>query len=183
MCLARQIHWLHAMGLFSLCWSLGFSLARPWKGAHSFYEIYFNWRIIILWYCVGFCCTTTWISCSVQFSCSVMSGSLRPHGLQHARPPCLPPTPRVYSNSCSLCRWCNPTISSSVVSFFPPSIFPSIRVFSNESVLTSGGQNIGISASASVLPMNIQDWFSLGWTGWVSLQSKRLSRVSSSTTV
>ena len=117
MCLARQIHWLHAMGFFSLCWSLGFSLARPWKGAHSFYEIYFNRRIIILRYCVGFCCTTMWISCSVQFSRSVMSGSLQPHELQHARPPCPPPTPGVYSNSCSLSRWYNPTISSSVVSF------------------------------------------------------------------
>ena len=95
----------------------------------------------------------------VQFSRSVVCNSLRPHGLQHARPPCPPPTPRVYSNSCPLSRGCHPTILSSVVPFSSHfQSFPgSGRIFSNESVLTSGGQSIGVSASASVLPMNIQD--------------------------
>ena len=108
-----------------------------------------------------------------QFRCSVMSDSLRLHGLQHARPPCPSPTPRVYSNLCPLSPWCHPTISSSVV--------PSSSCL--QSFPASGGQSIGVSASTSVLPMNIQDWFPLGWTGWISLQSKGFSRVFSNTTV
>ena len=121
---------------------------------------------------------------SLQFSHSVVSDSLRPHALQHSGPPCPSPTPRVYSNSHPLCWWCHPTISSSVVPFsshlqsFPESgSFPMSRFFA------SGGQKIGVSASASVLPMNIQDWFPLGWTGWISLPSNGLSRASSNTTV
>ena len=119
----------------------------------------------------------------VQFSRSVTSNSLQPHGLQHARPPCPSPTPRVSSNPCPLSLWCHPTISSSVVPFssylqsFPPS-----WSFKMSPFFTSGGQSIGVSASASVLPMNTQDWFPLGWTGWISLQSKGL-RVLSNTTV
>ena len=121
---------------------------------------------------------------SVQFSCSVMSDSLRPHGLQHARPPCPSPTPEVYSNSCPLSRWCHQTISFSVVSFSAcPQPFPASGSFPMSQLFTSGGQTIGVSASASVLPMNIQDWFPLGFTGWISLQSKGLSRVFSNTTV
>ena len=121
---------------------------------------------------------------SVQFSRTVMSDCLRPYGLQHARLPYPSPTPRAYSNSCPLSWWYHPTISSSVVPLsLPPSILPSTRVFSNESVLVSGGQSIGVSALASVLPMNIQDWFPLGWAGWIFLQSKGLSRVLSNTTV
>ena len=119
-----------------------------------------------------------------QFSHSVMSNSLRPHGLKHARPPCPLPTPRVYSNLCPLSQWCHPTISSSVVPFsshlqsFPASgSFPMSRLF------ISGSQSIGVSASASFLPMTIQDWFPLRWTGWISLQSKGLSRVFCNTTV
>ena len=99
---------------------------------------------------------------SVQFSCSVMSDSLHPHGLQHARPPCPSPTPGVYSNSCPLSQWCHPTISSSVVSFssrLQP--FPASGSFPMRQFFTSGGQSIGVSASTSVLPMNIQDWFPL----------------------
>ena len=173
---------------------------------------------------------------SVQFSCSVISDSLQPHGLQHARPPCPSPTPGFYPNSCPLSQWCHPTISSSVIPFsscpqsFPASgsflflfsfflnllllftlqycigfaihqhasttgvhVFPILnplplpspyhpRVFSNE-LFASGGQSIGVSASTSVLPMNTQDWSLLGWTGWISLQSKGLSRVFSYTTV
>ena len=119
-----------------------------------------------------------------QFSCSVMSDSLWPHGLQHARPPCPSPTPRVYSNSCPLSRWCHPTISSSVIPFFSGlQSFPASGSFQMSQFFASGGQSIGVSAWASVLPMNIQDWFPLGWTDWISLQSKGLSRVFSNTTV
>ena len=121
---------------------------------------------------------------SVQFSRSVVSNSLQPHGLQHARPPCPSPTPRVYSNSCPLRCWCYPTISSSVVPF-PSHLqsFPASWSFQMSQLFTSGGQSIRDSASASVLPMNIQGWFPLGWTGWISLQSKGPSRVFSNTTV
>ena len=121
---------------------------------------------------------------SVQFSHSVMSDSLQPHGLQHSRLPCPSSTSGAYSNSCPLSWWYHPTISSSVVPFsshlqsFPASVsFPMSQLFA------SGGQSIGVSASVSVLPMNIQDWFPLGWTGWISLLSKGLSRVFSNTTV
>ena len=121
---------------------------------------------------------------SVQFSCSVMSDSLRPHGLQHARPPCPSPTPRVYSNSCPLSQWCHPTISSSVIPFSSHlQSCPASGSFPMSQFFASGGQSIGVSASTSVLPMNIQDWCPLGWTGWISLQSKGLSRVLSSTTI
>ena len=117
-----------------------------------------------------------------QFSCSVMSDSLRPQGLQHARPPCPLPTPRVYSNSCPLSWWCHPTISSSVVPFSSHlQSFPGSGSFQMSQFFASGGQSIGVLASASVLPMNIHDWFPLGWTGWISLQSKGLSGVFSNT--
>ena len=121
---------------------------------------------------------------SVQFSLSVVSNSLWPHGLQHARPPCPLPTPEACSNSCPLSEWCHPTISSSVVPFYSGlQSFPASGSFPMSQFFTSGGQRIGISAWASVLPMNIQDWPSLGWTTWISLQSKGLSRVFSNTTV
>ena len=117
----------------------------------------------------------TWAK-SVQFSCSVVSDSLRPHGLQHARPPCPSPTPRVYSNSCPLSRWCHPVISSSVIPFSSClQSFPTPESFQKSQFFASGGRSIGVSASASLLPMNIQDWFPLGWTGWISLHSKKLS--------
>ena len=113
-----------------------------------------------------------------------MSNSLRAHGLQLAKPPCLSPTPRVYSNSCPLSRWCHPTISSSVVPFSSClQSFPASGSFQMSQFFTSGGQSVGVSASVSVLAMNIQDWSPLGWTGWISLQSKGLSRVFSNTTV
>ena len=121
---------------------------------------------------------------SVQFSRSVMSDSLWPWGLQHTRPPCPSPTPGVYSNSCPLSQWCHPTTSSSVVPFTSCfQSFPASGSFQMSQYFASGGQSIGVSASTSVLPMNIQDWFPLGWTGWISLQSKRLSRVFSNTTI
>ena len=119
---------------------------------------------------------------SVQFSRSVMSNSLWPHGLQHARLSCPSPTPGASSNSCPSSWWCHPTISSSVVPFSCLQSFPASGSFSVGQFFTSGGQSTGVSASALVLPMNIQDWFPLGWTGWVPLQSKGLSRVFSNTT-
>ena len=120
---------------------------------------------------------------SVQFSCSVMSDSLQPHGLQHARPPCPSPTPGVFSNSCLLNQWCHPTISSVVPFFSHLQSFLASGSFQISQFFASGGQSIGISASASVLPMNIQDWFPFGWTVWISLQSKGLSGVFPNTTV
>ena len=122
--------------------------------------------------------------CSVLFNHSSGSNSLQPHGLQHTRPPCPSPTPRAYSNSCPLSWWCHPTISSSVIPFSScPQSFPASGSFQMSQLFTSGGQNIGVSASTSVLPVNTQDWFPLEWTGWISLQSKGLLRVSSNTTV
>ena len=119
---------------------------------------------------------------SVQFSHSVMSDSLRPHELQHTRPLCPSPTPRVHPNPCPLIQWCHSTISSSVVPYSScPQSFPGS--FPMSQLFAWGGQSIGVSASASVLPVNVQDWFPLGWTGWISLQSKALSRVFSNTTV
>ena len=113
-----------------------------------------------------------------------MSDSLQSHGLQHTRLPCPSPSPGVCSNSCPSSRWCHPTTSSSVVPFSSPlQSFPTSGSFPRSQFFVSGGQSIGISASASVLPMNIQGWFPLGWTDWISLQSKGLSRVFSSTTV
>ena len=119
----------------------------------------------------------------VQFSHSVVSDSLQPHGPQHTRPPCPSPTPGVYSISCPLSRWCHPTISFSVIPFSFLQSFPASGSFLVSQLFASGGQIIVASASASVLPMNIQDWFPLGWTGLISLQFKGLSRVFSSTTV
>ena len=121
---------------------------------------------------------------SVQFSRSGMSDSLQPHGLQCARPPCPSPTAGVYLDSCSLSWRCHLTIASSVVPFSSClQSFPASGSFQMSQLFTWGGRRIGDSASASVLPMNIQDWFPLGWTGWISLQSKGLSRVFSTTTV
>ena len=119
---------------------------------------------------------------SVQFSYSVVSNSLRPHGLQHTRPPCPSPTPGVYPNSCPLSRWCHPIISSSVAPFSSHlQSFPASGSFLMSQLFALGGQSIG--ASTLVLPMNIQDWFPLGLTGFNSLQSKGLSKVFSNTTV
>ena len=120
----------------------------------------------------------------VWFSCSVVSDSLQPRELQHPGPPCPSPAPGVYPNSCLLSRWCHPTISSSVIPFSSCSqSFPASGSFPVSQLFTSDGQSIGVSASASVLSINIQDWFPLGLTGWISLQSKGLSRVFSNTTV
>ena len=121
---------------------------------------------------------------SVQFSCSVVSDSLWPHGLQYARLPCPSPTPRACSNSCPSNWWCHPTISSSVVPFSSRlQSFSALGSFPMSQFFASCGQSNGVSASASVLPMNIQDWFTLSLTGLISLQSKALSRVFSKTAV
>ena len=124
------------------------------------------------------------VASSVQFSHSVMSDSLWPHGLQHARLSCASPIPRACSNSCSSSRWCYPTISSFVIPFSShPVSFPASGSFPMIQLFTTDGQGIGTSTSVSVFPINIQDWFPLGLTGWISLQSKGLSRVFSNTTV
>ena len=121
---------------------------------------------------------------SVQFIRSVMSDSLQPHELQHARPPCPSPTPRVHSDSRPLSPWCHPAISSSIVSFFScPQSLPASMSFPISQLFTSGGQSTGVSALASFLPKKSQGWSLAEWTGWISLKSKGLSRVFSNTTV
>ena len=127
---------------------------------------------------------SSYVLYSVRSSCLVLSDSLWPHGLQHAKLPSPSPTLGAYTNSCPLCRWCHPTSSSSVVPF--PSClqsFPESWSFQMSQFFTSGGQSIGVSASASVLPMSIQEWFPFRWTDWIFLQSKELSRIFSNTTV
>ena len=121
---------------------------------------------------------------SVQFSRSVVSDSLQPHEPQHTRPPCPSPPAGVYPNSCPLSQWCHPTISSSVIPFSScPQSFPASGSFQMNQLFASGSQSTGVSAWTSVLPMHTQDWSPLGWTGWVVLQSKGLSRMFSNTTV
>ena len=121
---------------------------------------------------------------SAQFSHSVVSDSLWPYEPQHTRPPCPSPTPGVHPNPCTWSQWCHPAISSSVIPFSScPQSFPASGSFPVSQLFTSDGQSIGVSASTSVLPMNTQDWSPLGWTGWISLQSKGLSGAFSNTTV
>ena len=135
-----------------------------------------SWRFI-LWY-------STHNVSAVQFNRSVMSDSLRPHEPQHSRPPCPSPTPGVHPNPCPLSQWCHPTILSSLIPFFScPQSFPASASFQISQLFAWGGQSIGVLALTSILPMNTQDWSSLGWTGWISLQSKGLSGVFSNTTV
>ena len=147
------------------------------------------WSNVLFLLCIK---VTSWVKkykllaslSSVQFNHSVMSNSFRLHGLKHVRPPCLLLTPRAYSNSCPLSRWRHRTISSSVIPFSSClQSFPATGSFPMSQFLLSGGQSTGVSASASVLPMNNQDWLPWGWTSWISLQSKGLSRVFSSITV
>ena len=129
-------------------------------------------------------CSTSSIISSVQFSRSVVSNCLWPHESQHARPPCPSPTPGVHPNSCPLSWWCHPAISSSVIPFSSwPQSLPASGSFPMSQLFTCGGQSTGVAALASVLPMNTQDWSPLEWTGWISLQSKGLSRVFSNTIV
>ena len=149
----------------------------------------YNIGKIFVFYTFPFICSFVWLRpwycfSSVQYSSSVMSNSLQSHESQHARHPRPSPTPRVHPNPCPSSQWCHPTISSSVLPFSscPPS-FPALGSFPMSQLFTWGGQSIGISASAPVLPMNTQDWSPLGWTGWISLQFRGLSRVFSNTTV
>ena len=145
------------------------------------YVDFLHWRLLLFFFLTqggykGFS--------SVQFSRSVMSDSLRPHESQHARPPCPSPTRRVHSNSCPSSQWCHPAISSSVIPFFScPQSLPASGSFPMSQLFAWGGQSTGVSALASGLPKNTQDWSPSEWTGWISLQSKGLSRVFSNTTV
>ena len=121
---------------------------------------------------------------SVQFSRSIVSDSLRPHESQHSRPPCLSPTPGVHSDACPSSWWCHPAISTSVVPFFScPQSLPASEAFPMSQLFAWGGQSTGVSALASFLPKKFQGWSPSQWTGWISLQSKGLSRVFSNTTV
>ena len=120
---------------------------------------------------------------SVQFSNSMVSDSLQPHESQHSRPPCPSPPPGVHSNSCPLSRWCHPAISSSVIPFSCSQSLPASESFPMSQLFAWGGQSTGVSALASVLPKNTQDWSPLEWTGCISLQTNGLSRVFSNTTV
>ena len=184
--------------MFNFLWPHGLQHARPpcpspILGAYSNSCPLSQWWTqtditIILWpNCKpGFMLQLFILSCktSVQFSHSVGPTVCRPHGLQHARPPCPLPILGAYSNSCPLSQWCHQTISSSVIPLSSClQSFPASGSFQMSHFFTLGGQSIGVSASASVLPVNIQGWFPLGWTGWISLQSKGLSRVFSNTTV
>ena len=141
-----------------------------------FYVIFYIFMLISLLFII--------VISSVQFTHAVVSDSLRPHESQHTRPPCPSQTPRVHSNSCPPSRWCHPAISSSVIPFSScPQSLPASEYFPMSQLFAWGSQSIGVSASASVLPMNTQDWSPLGWTGLISLQSKGLLRVFSNTTV
>ena len=182
----RRREWQRMRWLDGITNSMDMSLGKP-------QELVMNreaWPAVVH----GFAKRQTWPkqlimhTCTVQFSHSVMSNSLWPHGLQHARPPCPSPTPGVYSHSCPLSWWCHPTNSSSVIPFSSClQSFPATGFFQMSQFFASGGQSIGVSALTSVLPINIRDWFPLGWMGihpkWISLQSKGLSRVFSNTTV
>ena len=129
-------------------------------------------------YMIAFICLFTQLLHKYFRRLSVVSDFCDPHGLQHVRPPCPSPTPRAYSNSSALSQWCHPTISSAVIPFSSQlQSLPASKSFQMRQFFASGGQCIGVSASTSVLPMNIQDWFPLGWIGWISLQSKGLSGV------
>ena len=161
----------------------GFNLLYLLLPDHSAFFVYFRFLCLQVSSVSNFCPDTTGWS-SVQFSPSVISNFLRLHGLQHTRLPCQSPNPRAYSNSCPLSRWCRLIISSSVTPFlFCLQSFPASGSFPMSQFFTSDGQSIDVSASTSVLPMNTQGWSPLGWTGWISLQSKGLSRVFSNTTV
>ena len=139
-----------------------------------------NLGIIVMYYSIP----SAWQNVQFSSAAQLCPTLCDPMDLQHARPPCPSPTFGVYSNSCPLSQWCHPTISSSFVPFSSHlQSFPASGAFPMSQFFTSGGQSIGVSASASVLPVNIQDWFPLGWPSWVSLQPKGLSRVFSNTTV
>ena len=165
--LANIFYWIYHLQIFSPILWLVFSFSWP---SSTEQNVMWQWRMGKYQF-------------SFQLSRSVMSDSLWPHGLQHAWPPCLSPTPGACSNPCPSSRWCHPTISSSCVPFSSClQSFPASGSFPRSHFFASGGQSIRVSASVSVLPMNIQDWFSFRRTGLISFQSKGLSRVFSNTT-
>ena len=169
------VHWLFLYSL--LCWIYVMSLTSEYASS-------FSLQVFSILSCPVLFPLDDITQSLVQFRCSVVSDCLQLHEPQHARPPCPSPTPRVHPNPCPLSRWCHPIISSSVVPFYScPQSFPALGSFQISQLFTSGGQSIGVSASMSVLPMNTQDWSPLRWTGWISMQSKGLSRVFSNTTV
>ena len=188
---------LICVSLFIL--SLWFLRYLPVWSFFCYFKKSFDWSIVDFQCCVIFKCTAKWISfiyahahshthttglSSVQFSRSVASDSLRPHESQHARPPCPSPTPGVHSDSRPSSQWCHPAIPFSVVPFSScPQSLPASESFPMSKLFAWGGQSIGVSALASFLPKNTQDWCPLEWTGWISLQSKGLSRVFSNTIV
>ena len=167
---------------------------KSWNFLPAIIHLFFSYLFLKLIYFLlkdncftEFCCLLSNLNMnqpSIQFSHSVVSDSLKPHELQHARPPCPSPSPGVHSDSHPSSQWCHPAISFSVVPFsFCPQSLPASGSFPISQLFEWDGQGTGVLASASVLPMNIQDWTLLGWTGWISLQSKGLSRVFSNTTV
>ena len=168
-------HWIPSTGNIR---NWGFSILRL-KVSWSAVSVIKLWSLS----CKPMLCWMLGQFSSVQFSRSVISDSLWPHELQHARPPCLSPVPGVHSKSCPSSRWCHPAISSSIVPFSCPQSLPASECFPMSQLFAWGGQSIGVSALASVLPKNTQDWSPLEWIGWISLQSKGLSRVFSNTTV
>ena len=151
----------------------------------SWNKLILCWSSLLYTFCVKInACEKSVVTSSVQFSHWVVSDSLWPHEPQHTRPPCPSPAPRVHPNPCPLSRWYHLTISFSVIPFSScPESFPASGPFQMSQLFTSGGQSTGVSASTPVLPVNTQNWFPIGWTGWISLQSKGLSRVFSNTTV
>ena len=175
------------LGLFFFCWSVFLLKSHNWRPKKDWFvlpplpdQVIEDMGVGSIW---AHSKLPFWMA-SVQFRSSVVSDSLQPQRLQHTRPPCPSLTPVAYSNSCSLSLWWHPTISSSVIPFSSrPLSFPASESFQMSQLFASGGQSIGVSASASVLPMKTQDWFPLGWTGWIPLQSKELSRIFSNTSV
>ena len=160
-----------------MVFSFRYSISGKWWQLVPFFflfyiqEVFLFYSFKLIFFIFG--CSWFEILWSLQLSCSIVSDSLQSHGLQHARPPCPSPTPRAYPNSCALSRWCHPTISCSVIPFSSClQCFSASGSFQMRQFFTSGGQSTGVSASASVLPMNSQDWSPLGWTGWISLQSR-----------
>jgi len=181
----HSFHMMYSAGWQHIAWCTPFSILNqsvvPWLVLTSFMTCIQASQEAgkVVWYSQLFknfphSCDPQSQRLSVQFSRSVMSNSLRPHELQHARPPCPSPTPRVHPNSCASSQWCHPTISSSVVPFSScPQSFPasgSFQMSQLSQLVAWGGQTIGVLASTSVLPMNTQDWSALGWTSWISLQ-------------
>ena len=181
---------LSCVWLFATPWTVAYqaplSMRFPrqeyWSGLSQFFLFY--WALSVCFKFISKIPANIAVNVSPAVKLKVQFDSLRPHELQHAKPPCLSPTPGIYLNPCASSWWCHPNISSSVVPFSScPQSFLASGSFQMSHLFASGSQSIGVSGSASVLPMNTQDWSPLGWTVWISMQSKGLSRVFSNTTV